>query len=702
MILFYFLAVFLPIVGSRELMIQRACKINPELSFCRPHITTAKIRSESEKKHDIFLRWAFVAAKDAQDIEESVDTEELETTRKTTYSVEDYCTKYKANFEAYCSSGSFEKLEGLLAQFCASYTKNCGNVAGKIAKVEEVFPTPQPFLSSTTTLEAPKPVTDFCDENAEKNKSECEKEGFTPDSFCENYKKQCAKVEKVDDETGKDEEDDLETPEEFEMNQKVEHKEEKAEVAEGQGASNDEVTAYCTNYIENYNFYCVGDMSPEHEKFCNSYKKNCPDRVPLKQSGSFLGSDGSNSGGSESSTAAGSDDKTYLYKGSKKEYCQKFSVNFEYYCKGTIENVEIFTKFCPSYKRACLGGAPANPFTASKAPKKQEEAGDSDFPDIEHPTETSRSSNARRSKKVKKRPCTADCDQRIYPHCTKECKCDYDYPAVQKFCNPPPLPLFLNTCRLWYNGCPKYEQYHYASQFIYSKAEKGKVLEGPKTQTTFQLLTPSGETLPYKPARVKRDSDLVYWPENGNSIDDLDAEAGNSTVHSNVIAGGGDRIVKSKNGTLVHLVAAPPLPKQRNAKDQVLKDDNASVPNLPRVKKTTGGESVPVYSDSVFSNALQQYNSLTDSRGILHRPRSRSPFTKPGLWEPNPDDPHNRDHANKYYYRPQSVSVDWLQGQLAWGAHWAVPAAGTGGTDGFSAVHFPSIGTFLNIPDDYD
>ena len=40
--------------------------------------------------------------------------------------------------------------------------------------------------------------------------------------------------------------------------------------------------------------------------------------------------------------------------------------------------------------------------------------------------------------------------------------------------------------------------------------------------------------------------------------------------------------------------------------------------------------------------------------------------------------------------------------QMTWGAHWAVPAAGVGGTDGFSALHFPSIGTFLNIPDDYD
>lgn len=74
-----------------------------------------------------------------------------------------------------------------------------------------------------------------------------------------------------------------ETPDEFEehQSQRIEKKGEEAEEAkpEAQGVGTDEVTAYCTNYVENYNFYCVGDMSPEHEKFCNSYKKNCPDRV---------------------------------------------------------------------------------------------------------------------------------------------------------------------------------------------------------------------------------------------------------------------------------------------------------------------------------------------------------------------------------------------------------------------------------------
>uniref|UniRef100_A0A7E4V2L9 DB domain-containing protein n=1 Tax=Panagrellus redivivus TaxID=6233 RepID=A0A7E4V2L9_PANRE len=102
------------------------------------------------------------------------------------------------------------------------------------------------------------------------------------------------------------------------------------------------------------------------------------------------------------------------------------------------------------------------------------------------------------------------------------------------------------------------------------------------------------------------------------------------------------------------------------------------------------------------STNFHKFDQFTDQAGVLHRPRSRSPWSKPGLWEANPDNPHNRDHANKFYYAPRSVTADWLSGQIQWGAHWAVPAAGVGGTDGFSAIHFPSIGNFLNIADDYD
>lgn len=89
-------------------------------------------------------------------------------------------------------------------------------------------------------------------------------------------------------------------------------------------------------------------------------------------------------------------------------------------------------------------------------------------------------------------PCTPDCDSRIWKHCTTECKCDYLYPSVQRFCNPPPIPFFLNTCRLWYYGCPKYQRYHYASQFVYSKAEKGKTIGGVSPRSFYGGATANG------------------------------------------------------------------------------------------------------------------------------------------------------------------------------------------------------------------
>ncbi|PIO59701.1 hypothetical protein TELCIR_18826 [Teladorsagia circumcincta] len=61
--------------------------------------------------------------------------------------------------------------------------------------------------------------------------------------------------------------------------------------------------------------------------------------------------------------------------------------------------------------------------------------------------------------------------------------------------------------------------------------------------------------------------------------------------------------------------------------------------------------------------------------------------------------------ALQYTYIEQTlmtVSLFLMTDPIAWGAHWAVPAAAVGGTDGFSTIHFPTIGTFANIPDDYD
>ncbi|PAV73422.1 hypothetical protein WR25_04653 [Diploscapter pachys] len=374
------------------------------------------------------------------------DTEELEEGRSRKNEGKDYCSRYKTNFENYCKGSRIHHIEGVLATFCGTYIRTC--------KSDQISD-----LSSIETIELPE------DED------------------------KMASIEKV-------------------------HGKIEGAAAQTQTSS---VSQYCDQFIENYHFYCVGEILAEHAKFCNSFKKNCPEKVgSLKESGTFLGEKESHSSQhapasslkpSEPSsedviTTSSTRHQLYEFKGGKKEYCDKFSVNYEYFCNGGSTNVEITSKFCVSYKSACRSVVA----TTTQAPDNSD-----DFPDFDHPERTSsKRKNRKKKKKAYKRPCTADCDQRIYPHCTQSCKCDYAYPSVQKFCNPPPLPFFLNTCRLWYNGCPKYEQYHYASQFIYSKAEKGKVVEGPQGSKPFSILSPNGEQIPIN-QRIPNQIERVLW-----------------------------------------------------------------------------------------------------------------------------------------------------------------------------------------------
>ncbi|CAJ0598451.1 unnamed protein product [Cylicocyclus nassatus] len=458
-------------------------------------------------------------------------------------------------------------------------------------------------------------------------------------------------------------------------------------------------------------------------------------------------------------------------------YCDSYEQHFSFYCIGESdrggENQKTIAKFCPSYKKACphksitasiasseLPSNPSNPFTkktAFRAPVISSEEYESSEERLTSEEEEAERKEAYYSEIKRRFPCKPDCDQRIFPHCTPECKCDYIYPAVQKFCNPPPLPLFLNTCRLWYHGCPKYEQYHYSSQYIYSKAEKGKKLAGPYLNNPVPLPAPPVLTPAYAPHLPSREARGSYREQYSRGVQRLQPVVHSSITHAlppplpkSVVRDYLEsastqesksarkrrrhrerrsrsrtfsthrhshktqsdtktrelyralRAINSLTSEPVKIVRDPAklLSGPSDGTEDGTRDGAGPRPRAHQSKNIPVVPSEAAYGAS--DNAFKKFDGLTDSAGVLHRPRSRSPFVKPGLWEPNPDDPHNRDHANKFYYAPRSVGVDWLNGQIAWGAHWAVPAAGTGGTDGFSAVHFPTIGTFLNIPDDYD
>lgn len=156
------------------------------------------------------------------------------------------------------------------------------------------------------------------------------------------------------------------------------------------------------------------------------------------------------------------------------EYCRRYTLNFATNCTKKIDesNTELLN-FCNSFISHCEGVDYGEKESDKHPHRNTKVDGDKAINEFKHFTD-----DMHKKGKKKLRPCTIDCDVRIFKHCTTECKCDYEYPSVQKFCNPPPMPLFLETCRLWYYRCPKFAQYHYSSQFIYSKASKGKVLPG--------------------------------------------------------------------------------------------------------------------------------------------------------------------------------------------------------------------------------
>ncbi|VDO22052.1 unnamed protein product [Haemonchus placei] len=354
-------------------------------------------------------------------------------------------------------------------------------------------------------------------------------------------------------------------------------------------------------------------------------------------------------------------------------YCDQYEQHFSFYCIGDIDHTgqheETISKFCPAYKAACphkkiassvsLTAWPRNPFKKKvylRVPV--EESGSSSYEEDSEEEEL-----------------TAEEEE-------EERKAAY-YKEL------------------------KYARYHYASQYIYSKAEKGKTVPGPHTTNPNPYNIPTGgiPSPPLDSVRLAagRPTQEELYADNPQSLRPL-AQSSNTVVIPPPLPASAKRDFTERT---------PYTEKRRRTGTErnVRKSQHESTyramssRELYRTLRAQQASTHPVVpSDASLGedNTFKQFDGLTDSAGILHRPRSRSPFTKPGLWEPNPDDPHNRDHSNKFFYYPRSVTADWLNGQIAWGAHWAVPAAGVGGTDGFSTVHFPTIGTFLNIPDDYD
>ncbi|XGW14197.1 hypothetical protein V3C99_000483 [Haemonchus contortus] len=437
-----------------------------------------------------------------------------------------------------------------------------------------------------------------------------------------------------------------------------------------------------------------------------------------------------------------------VHRGSVEAYCNEYEEHFAFYCIGesndsnSDEKAKVISKFCPTYKKACPNKSITKTasideaFTRKVSIKTPEEESD-ESDEITSSEEEDLERRDAMLEEIKRRiPCTPFCDEKVYPHCTQECKCDYSYPSVQNFCNPPPLPFFLNVCRLWYYMCPKYERYHYASQYIYSKAEKGKHVPGPRTTNPnpFNIPSPPGhphigpegpeseggearaEGTKNRPvSRHKTKRTMVVPPPLPSARDQPLRRGGQarsmlstrSSRPSHTARGRTTTTKKSRHQRRRHRTSNHSHRSTRHQRAAEKPPRTMRAINPQTAEPTASAKDRWTAESSDLTNGsgddtFQAISALSDRYGIHHRPRSRGPFTKPGLWEPNPDNPHNRDHANKWFYKPYSTTADWLNGEVASGGHWAVPAAGVGGTNFYEGVFFPSIGTFLNINDDYD
>ncbi|KAK5981301.1 hypothetical protein GCK32_005537 [Trichostrongylus colubriformis] len=129
----------------------------------------------------------------------------------------------------------------------------------------------------------------------------------------------------------------------------------------------------------------------------------------------------------------------------KGEYCAMYRTHYEYFCHGiwTVEKLishqnhfSRIKQFCPTYTHNCITPIIQKPKRKHRRHRHRH-----------HPRTIRSSSYGTEILDELAVPCTPECDSRMYPHCTQECKCDHDYPTMQRFCNPPALPLFLNTCR---------------------------------------------------------------------------------------------------------------------------------------------------------------------------------------------------------------------------------------------------------------
>ncbi|CAJ0578941.1 unnamed protein product, partial [Mesorhabditis spiculigera] len=157
-----------------------------------------------------------------------------------------------------------------------------------------------------------------------------------------------------------------------------------------------------------------------------------------------------------------------------KNYCNTYKDNYEFFCSKLEEQTPAeaarlrgfchqYTDFCHKARSSGSENLPeidSEEITATKRtplPTDNSDEG-SRWDDVRQWEPDNAEKTLLEAKKL--HPCNPECNQTIHPHCTAECKCEFDKPKMLYFCTGPLDRQELHWCHQWFRRCPRQSPFY--------------------------------------------------------------------------------------------------------------------------------------------------------------------------------------------------------------------------------------------------
>ncbi|KAK6026240.1 hypothetical protein OSTOST_07842 [Ostertagia ostertagi] len=180
-----------------------------------------------------------------------------------------YCEKFADQFKHFCEGAQRSEF-GKANEFCASYRDSC--------KMSEPSPTSKiPADLGKPESSAAGGATESTEETEETNPKPLRGPPAAPVPESTPVPKVPESPKTSSGKPGSTE-DSEELPDSAEIGAGSQSSAEQ-EKQDKEHEKDPKVQKYCEDFSENYNFYCAGDQSTGHEKFCRSFRTNCPHKL---------------------------------------------------------------------------------------------------------------------------------------------------------------------------------------------------------------------------------------------------------------------------------------------------------------------------------------------------------------------------------------------------------------------------------------